>query len=69
VKVGDKLTTWFSGLPDGKSTIMNIRPYTGRYKEHFTHFIELTAPKTTRGTLEMAVKESDINLEIEREAA
>ncbi len=65
MQVGDRITTWFSARPDGKSTIVAIHPYTGRYPQHFTHVLVLTAPRTYAGTLEMSVKEEDINLELE----
>jgi hypothetical protein len=55
MKPGDRLKTWFSDQPDGKSTVVGIWPYTGRYKEDFTHSVELTAPRTRAGTLIMSV--------------
>ncbi len=54
LNVGDKLSTWFSDRPDGKSTVLAVYPYSGRYKEHFTHVLKLTAPRTWAGSLEMA---------------
>jgi hypothetical protein len=53
MKAGDKFPTWYSGKPDGMSTILNIKPYKGRY--NFTHVLTLTAPNTSRGWLEQAV--------------
>ena len=53
--VGDTYPTWFSDREDGLSTIMEIRPYTGVYKQWFTHILRLSAPRTKRGWLEMTV--------------
>lgn len=53
-QVGDKIETWFSDKPDGKSTILAVYPYRGKYKEYFTHTLKLTAPRTQAGSLEMA---------------
>lgn len=53
---GDKYPTWFSGSPDGHSTVIDVRPYTGRYPQHFTHILRLSAPRTQRGWLEQTVK-------------
>lgn len=66
MKIGDRITTWFSDMPDGKSTITGIYPYRGKYKESFTHVLILTAPRTQAGTLEMSVNEENINLELAR---
>lgn len=68
MKVGDRITTWFSDVPDGKSTIVAIHPYRGLYKASFTHVLVLTAPRTRAGTLEMSVNETNIDLEIARDA-
>ena len=54
-KIGDKINTWFSNQSDGISTVTAVRPYTGRYKEWFTQVVTLTAPRTQRGLLEMAI--------------
>lgn len=53
-RVGDRYPTWFSGQRDGHSTVLAVSPYTGRYD--FTHVLRLTAPRTSRGWLEQAVK-------------
>jgi len=53
IKVGDQITTWFSDRWDGKSTVLAIRPYTGKYPQFFTHFLEVTAPRTRRRSLEV----------------
>ncbi len=52
--VNDRISTWFSDMPDGKSTVLAVYPYTGRYKEFFTHVLKLTAPRTHAGSLEMS---------------
>ena len=54
-KVGDKYPTWFSGNADGLSIILDIFPYTGRYKDWFTHVIRLSAPSTMRGWMDQTV--------------
>jgi hypothetical protein len=53
-KIGDQIATWFSDRPDGKSTVLAVYPYCGRYPEHFIHVLKLTAPRTQAGTLEMS---------------
>ncbi len=54
-RVGDKIETWFSGEPDGKSRVLAVEPYRGRYTEFFTHVVRVTAPNTRRGWMEMSV--------------
>jgi len=54
-KIGDKIETWFSGKEDGKSTILEIRPYEGKYKQYCTHVLKVTAPRTKRGWMEICV--------------
>ena len=54
--VGDKVLTWFSDEPDGKSTVLEVRPYTGWYKDMYTHILRLSAPRTKRGWMEMPIK-------------
>lgn len=54
-KVGDTYPTWFSGNKEGLSTILEIKPYTGLYKEAFSKVLKLTAPNTKKNWLEMAV--------------
>jgi len=56
IKIGDLYPTWYSDRPDKMSTVIDISPYTGRYKEFFTHVLRLTAPKTCRGWMECPVK-------------
>lgn len=59
-KVGDKVLTWFSDNPDGKSTVLEVTPYTGLYTDMYTHVLKLTAPRTSRGWMEMPVKDEEI---------
>lgn len=56
--VGNRYPTWFSDQPDGLSTILAIEPYRGR--EAFTHVLRLSAPRTRRGWLEMAVNSNEV---------
>lgn len=53
LKIGAPYPTWFSGCRDGMSTILGIFPYRGKYE--FTHVLRLSAPRTQRGWIEMAV--------------
>jgi len=43
-EVGDTIYTWASGREDGMATVLEVRPYTGRYPEFFscivTHTVE-----------------------------
>ena len=55
-KVGDTYPTWFSDREDGLSTIVAVRPYTGKYPQWFSWVLTLTAPRTKKGTLEMTVE-------------
>lgn len=55
IRVGNKYPTWFSGNSDGLSTILDVYPYKGRYKDWFTHILKLSAPSTARGWMEMSV--------------
>jgi hypothetical protein len=57
-EAGRQYPSWFSGRSDGLSTIIAVLPYAGRYREHFTHVLRLSAPGTNRGWMEMAVNES-----------
>lgn len=53
-KVGDKIPTWFSDRADLHSTVLEVLPYEGKYPEHFSCVLRLTAPRTRRGSIEMA---------------
>lgn len=53
--VGEKIETWFSGQPDGMSTVLAVAPYRGKYKHLFTHTLRVTAPRTRSGSLEICV--------------
>ena len=50
MKIGDRIPIWFPG-----GVIVAIRPYTGSYPQWFTHIVTVTASRTRRGTLEVAV--------------
>ena len=52
--VGDTIPTWFSDRPCGLSVVIAVRPYVGRY-DFFTQVVTCSAPRTARGTIEMAV--------------
>lgn len=61
-KVGDKVPVWFP--PRGNSVkvdgyymaeVIEVRPYTGIYKEHFTQIVRVPAWRTLNGWLEMSV--------------
>ena len=60
MKVGDKIPTWFSGEPDGLSTILQITPYTGAFPQWFTHVARVTAPRTNRGWMEVLLGPNDV---------
>lgn len=53
MSVGDKIPTWFSGEPDGCSTVLAVEPYRGRYTEWFSVVLRVTAPRTKRGWMEI----------------
>jgi hypothetical protein len=46
---------WETYRPDHMARVIKSRIYNGKYKEDFTHFIEVEAPHTKKGFLEMAV--------------
>lgn len=54
-KVGDTHPTWFSDREDGLSTILEVRPYDGIFKQWFTWVIVVTAPRTKKGSMELSV--------------
>lgn len=60
-RIGDKYPTWFSGEHDNLSTIVHIKPYTGRFKQFFDLILTLTAKNTLKGTLEIPVSKKDLN--------
>ena len=53
--IGDKIETWFSGAPDGMSTVLAVYPYRGRYPEYFKYVVKATALNTKRGWIEFAL--------------
>ena len=59
-KPGDKIRTWFSENADGMSTVLKVSAYTGRYTHlGYKQVLKVTAPRTRRGWLELAVTEVD----------
>lgn len=59
LKVGDEYPVYWDtgdGRPAGShmARILDIKPYTGQFPEHFTVFLKLYAPTTKRGFMEMA---------------
>jgi hypothetical protein len=59
VKVGDKIEFWGSGSPDGLSTVLEIRPYTGRYPEYYNCVLKLSAKRVDRGWMEKTHKQPE----------
>ncbi len=59
LKVGDEIETWFSGRMSGKSTVLEIKPYTGLYKQFYTHDVRATALNTHAGSIWISINERD----------
>ena len=55
VRVGDRIETWFSDTDDGRSTVLAVEPYRGRYPQWFALTVRVSAPRTRRGWLELCV--------------
>lgn len=53
--VGDRYPCWWNSDQDGLATILQVRPYTGRFTRWFTHTIVLDCHQTKSRTVEMAV--------------
>ncbi len=57
---GDLYPVWWTTFKRDSNgplaVIKDIRPYSGRYKDLFTHDLVLEAPNTRKGYLEMSVK-------------
>lgn len=64
--IGKKIKYWCSGREDGISTILDIRPYTGRYPECADYIIKITAMNTYRGWMETSISKSDLDLYIKQ---
>lgn len=45
---------WETSIPNNMAKVLRHYPYTGRYKEHFTHVLVLDAPNTRKRELEMS---------------
>lgn len=59
LKVGDLYHVWWDTGNDEQpnmAVVMAILPYHGLYSEHFDAVLRLSAPKTRRGWMEMAVR-------------
>ena len=54
-QINDMIPTWFSKDKTGRSRVLGVRPYDGRYRKDFKWFVKLTAPGTLSGYLEMAI--------------
>jgi len=52
IKINQKINTWFSGNPDGLSTIIEIKPI------KYGWIVKASAPCTRRGWMEMTVFKS-----------
>lgn len=50
--VGSQVPMWFSGSPDGMSTVLEVMPYRGRYTSLFHWTVKVTALRTKRGWVE-----------------
>ena len=50
VKVGDKLDVWFEG-----GHVIAVKPYEGRYPQFYTQVVRVSAPRTSRGWMELAL--------------
>ena len=56
-KIPTSYNSWFLGdRPDGSSTVLGHRPYSGLYTQHYTHVLLLAAPNTAKGWMEQAVR-------------
>jgi hypothetical protein len=55
-KVGDRTKYWSSGREDGIATILEIRPYTGRYPQWFKYIVRLTSENIRKGWIETVWK-------------
>lgn len=66
IKVGDLFKVWWytGSTPPNMAAILEIKPYEGKYKEHFTYVLKLYAPNTELGYIEMAVHETETQIMI-----
>ena len=57
LKVGDTIRFWFNGGGiNGESTVMEVLPYRGNYKDIFSHEIKITAANTRKGFMVIPVE-------------
>ncbi len=52
-RVGEGYRTRVSD-PDYVGVILEVRPYTGRYTEYYTHIVRFTSPEVTKGWIELS---------------
>ena len=62
--VGKTIPTWFSDRWDGRSAILYVAPYHGKYRDAFDCVLTLTAPRTPKRSIEMAANSADVAREI-----
>lgn len=55
-KIGDRAYTFFSDREDGTSAVLEILPYTGKYKDIFNCVVRLSAPfyQSRKGYVDVA---------------
>ena len=63
-QVGEDWPVWWNtGRPPINgyypARILEVRPYTGLYTQHFTHILKLEPPGIRQGWVEMSVHEQD----------
>ncbi|RYF78735.1 MAG: hypothetical protein EOO39_00585 [Cytophagaceae bacterium] len=61
IKKGDLIAVWWSTGKVNKqgqniATVLEIKPYNGKYKEHFDQEAKLEAPRTKNGYLWMDIE-------------
>lgn len=56
---------WLTGRPNNMAVILEVKPYTGAFPQHYDCVLRLEAPRTWRGWLEMAYRRSDFAFESE----
>lgn len=60
LKVGDEISVWwFTDKPNNMASVLKILPYKGMDTQFFDCVLLLSAPRTYRGSLEMAANLAD----------
>lgn len=59
IKIGAEIPFWGSGKESGLSMVLDVFPYTGRFKEFFNCVLVLTAENTRKRQIEMAYNSAD----------